>query len=117
MELNSNNSYKRPVGTRGAQVNLSRFRVSQLDKAGHQYELTRDLNEFRNNSIKMIVDTAHMGVGGDVSWLPSVHDAFKIKFQPGSTWEYQINLNLIKKSTSTSLQEEEEEEVAVVVQS
>jgi beta-galactosidase/beta-glucuronidase len=109
--LGEGRRFKRPVGTRGAQLNVSRFRVAQLDKARHQYELTRDLMEWRNQSLKVIVDTAHMGVGGDVSWLPSVHDSFKIKFHDPEThesmvWTYQVDLDIITKSSDDDVDEQ-----------
>jgi len=102
--------FKRPAGTRGAQVSISRFHVSQLDKARHQSDLVKDLNDWRNASLKVIMDTAHMGVGGDVSWLPSVHDPFKINFfdsktGKGMVWTYQIDMDIITQTSEDDVDE------------
>jgi len=104
-------TFKRPAGTRGAQVSVSRLRVNQLDKAKHQHELSRDLNEWRAQTLKVIIDTAHMGVGGDVSWLPAVHSPFKIKFydvksHKGSVWTYQLDLDMVSKTSEEDVEEQ-----------
>lgn len=108
--LGVGSSYRRPVSTRGAQVSVSRFRVAQLDRARHQYELIRDMAEWRTNSLKVTVDTAHMGIGGDVSWMPSVHDPFKVKYydedkKQGMQWNYQMDLTIVAQVLEEDLEE------------
>ncbi|KAH9259632.1 hypothetical protein BASA81_002054 [Batrachochytrium salamandrivorans] len=64
------------------QMTLSPFHISQLIKAKHQSDLAPS-----PSSIKLILDVAQMGVGGDVGWLPSVHDEYKL-VQP--RYEFQV---------------------------
>ncbi|WP_434762008.1 beta-galactosidase [Vibrio fortis] len=54
------------------QFSVSRFGQQQLQKAKH----TCDLIE--QDQLFVYVDGFHMGVGGDDSWTPSVHDEFKL---------------------------------------
>lgn len=56
------------------QMTLSPFHISQLLQAKHQ----SDLAPSPSSSIKLILDAAQMGVGGDVGWLPSVHDEYRL---------------------------------------
>ncbi|MEZ9074135.1 beta-galactosidase [Vibrio splendidus] len=54
------------------QFSVSRFGLQQLQKAKHTCDLVEKEQLFVN------VDGFHMGVGGDDSWTPSVHDEFKL---------------------------------------
>jgi beta-galactosidase len=78
-----------------SQMSLSRFHISELTKAAHQYELCPSVSEWRERSIKVILDHSHAGVGGDVSWLPSVHDEFKVTI-PQEGWRFEIYLELVE---------------------
>ncbi|MEZ9144375.1 beta-galactosidase [Vibrio sp. 10N.286.52.C3] len=51
---------------------VSRLGLQQLQKAKHTCDLTEQEQLF------VYVDGFHMGVGGDDSWTPSVHDEFKL---------------------------------------
>ncbi|PTP05337.1 beta-galactosidase [Vibrio splendidus] len=51
---------------------VSRFGLQQLQKAKHTCDLTKQEQLF------VYVDGFHMGVGGDDSWTPSVHDEYKL---------------------------------------
>lgn len=54
---------KRPVGTRGAQLNVSRFTVAELARAAHQYDLLDGAGPeaLATRSLKVHIDTAHCG--------------------------------------------------------
>ncbi|WP_122053153.1 beta-galactosidase [Vibrio sp. Evd11] len=51
---------------------VSRFGQQQLQQAKHTCDLVEQEQLFVN------IDGFHMGVGGDDSWTPSVHDEFKL---------------------------------------
>ncbi|MCC4787065.1 beta-galactosidase [Vibrio splendidus] len=51
---------------------VSRFGQQQLQQAKHTCDLTEQEQLF------VYIDGFHMGVGGDDSWTPSVHDEFKL---------------------------------------
>ncbi|MDK9738679.1 beta-galactosidase [Vibrio sp. D404a] len=51
---------------------VSRFGQQQLVQAKHTCDLTEQ------DQLFVYVDGFHMGVGGDDSWTPSVHDEFKL---------------------------------------
>jgi beta-galactosidase len=53
------------------QINISPYGWQALTAAKHQHELTPDTLGWH-----LHLDAAHMGVGGDVSWSPSVHDEY-----------------------------------------
>ncbi len=52
------------------QFSVSPYSAEQLTKAKHTYELKPSDKVFIN------IDALHMGVGGDDSWSPSVHEAY-----------------------------------------
>jgi hypothetical protein len=64
------------------QMNISPYSWQALTAAKHQHELTPDPLGWH-----LHVDAAHMGVGGDDSWSPSVHDEYLVP--PG---KYQLGL-------------------------
>jgi len=78
----------RPSGMRGAQFNASRYTVEELQAAKHQYELP---NVNGDTPIKLHIDTAHMGIGGDVSWMPRLHKQYRVH---AKTWDYRIRLSV-----------------------
>mmetsp|Transcript_1417 Transcript_1417/g.4107 ORF Transcript_1417/g.4107 Transcript_1417/m.4107 type:complete len:1200 (-) Transcript_1417:2086-5685(-) len=53
-------------------LNASRFSSDNLADATHDYELKPDA------IVHLHLDHAHMGVGGDDSWSPSVHEEFLV---------------------------------------
>ena len=62
------------AGLNGAsfQFSASPYSVAAFDKARHEHELVE------SGFINVHVDCAHMGVGGDDSWSPSVHQKYLI---------------------------------------
>lgn len=53
--------------------NASQYSAQALTEAKHTCDL------FEDDSVYVCLDHKHMGVGGDDSWSPSVHDEFLIK--------------------------------------
>ena len=58
------------------QVSASRSPLQELAAARHSAELTPP--EEASRPIHVHLDHLHMGVGGDVSWLPCVYDRYLI---------------------------------------
>lgn len=54
------------------QMSASHHSIAALEAARHDFELTKD------NNIYVNVDCAHMGVGGDDSWSPSVRKKYLV---------------------------------------
>ena len=82
---------ERPVGVRGAQLSVSKYAINQLDEAKHQVELEP------TDGWHVNIDTAHMGLGGDCSWLPYVHEQYQVR---GQVWNYAITLHIIDRTTA-----------------
>eukprot|EP00891_Asterochloris_glomerata_P003572 jgi/Astpho2/3572/Aster-06480 len=59
----------------GLQTSLTRYSLANLSLARHDYELIPD------RVTHVYLDHKHMGVGGDDSWSPSVHEKYTV--QPG----------------------------------
>lgn len=59
-------------GSPPMQMNASFYKTEDLDKATHEEELRR------GQSIEVHLDHKHMGLGGDDSWSPSVHEEFLV---------------------------------------
>eukprot|EP00924_Labyrinthula_sp_SR-Ha-C_P003057 snap_masked-scaffold_50-processed-gene-0.12-mRNA-1 protein AED:1.00 eAED:1.00 QI:0/0/0/0/1/1/2/0/1554 len=76
----------RAAGMTGAQLNVSKFTVEELDKADHQSELP-SWNDVEARPTQVLLDTAHMGLGGDNSWLPASHKQYRVR--PG-IWRFQL---------------------------
>ncbi len=55
------------------QFSSSYFSLAELDRCRHDSHLSRD------ERIHVHLDAAHMGVGGDDSWSPSVHEEFFVR--------------------------------------
>jgi len=56
----------------GVQLNVSRYPMESFAAAKHNYELEAD------GKIHVHVDAKMMGLGGDDSWSPSVHDEYLV---------------------------------------
>jgi beta-galactosidase len=56
------------------QFSASPFTVAEFERARHDHELRAS----DGGCIHVHVDTAHMGVGGDDSWSPTVHEEFLV---------------------------------------
>eukprot|EP00798_Chlamydomonas_sp_ICE-L_P031678 gene31678-6880_t len=67
------------------QMNVSRFKVDAIHKAAHDYELQMSADGLTH----VILDTAHMGVGGDDSWSPSVHQKYQV---PPQIYSFSVGL-------------------------
>jgi hypothetical protein len=91
MHLQRNMSHARPASTNGAQVEVSMYSDAATVAAKHQHELKAHAYGAKQDTIFLRVDTAHMGLGGDNSWLPAVHPQFYVKPR-GSTWRYAVEL-------------------------
>ncbi|CAN4076190.1 unnamed protein product [Withania somnifera] len=72
-------------GSPPMQMNASYYSTTELDRTTHNEDLRKSEN------IEVHLDHKHMGLGGDDSWSPSVHDeylvpavpyAFSIRFSP-----------------------------------
>ncbi|MFA0015406.1 beta-galactosidase [Vibrio lentus] len=68
---------------------VSRFGQQQLQQAKHTCDLVEQEQLFVN------IDGFHMGVGGDDSWTPSVHDEFKLLEEH---YHYQVRFHCGKHS-------------------
>lgn len=77
------------------QLSASYYTTAELDRATHNEEL------IKGDNIEVHLDHKHMGLGGDDSWTPSVHDkylippvpySFSMRFSPitGSNSGYDI---------------------------
>ncbi len=78
----------RPAATHGAQMSASRWTVEELTAARHQHELP-PVDE--KTPIRLHVDAAHSGLGGDCSWAPKLHNQYRVH---GKTWSYQVRLSV-----------------------
>ncbi len=82
----------RPAGSGGgAQVNLSRFTVAELDGAAHDWALP-DRRAEERNKVLLSIDTSHMGVGGDTAWSPEVHQQYQVSAKAGNEWRYRVRV-------------------------
>jgi beta-galactosidase len=63
----------------GVQVSSSFYSLEDLENAKHEHDLDQS-----NSKIFVHVDAAHMGVGGDDSWSPTVHPEFLVPPGPYS---------------------------------
>lgn len=60
------------AGGTPVQLNVSQYSMKEYYRAAHDYELKAD------GVVHVHMDAAHMGVGGDDSWSPSVHEQYLI---------------------------------------
>jgi beta-galactosidase len=91
-----NVAYSRPASTDGAQMELCMYTDSALTDAKHQHDLTNQKYGVNGDTVFLRLDTAHMGVGGDNSWLPAVHPQFYVNPQ-GAKWQYAVDLVPVSK--------------------
>ncbi|KAM5551686.1 hypothetical protein ABKV19_026503 [Rosa sericea] len=73
------------------QINASYYTTAELDRATHNEDL------IRGDDIEVHLDHKHMGVAGDDSWSPCVHDKYLIPPVPSS---FSIRLSPITPATS-----------------
>ncbi|MBU2864475.1 beta-galactosidase [Reinekea forsetii] len=66
------------------QFSVSRYSQRSLASAQHPHELESEAGWVVN------LDHRHMGIGGDDSWTPSVHEEFKLT---ETTYRYQLNFS------------------------
>ncbi|KAL4203703.1 hypothetical protein AMTRI_Chr01g129290 [Amborella trichopoda] len=78
-------------GSPPMQMNVSRYSTEELDKATHEEDLVP------GDDIEVHLDHKHMGLGGDDSWSPSVHDQYLIPPVP-----YSFSLRLCPINSSSS---------------
>ncbi|CAM8961994.1 unnamed protein product [Rhodiola kirilowii] len=60
------------------QMNASYYSIAELDRATHNEDLVE------GDTIQVHLDHKHMGIGGDDSWSPCVHEEYLIKPTPYS---------------------------------
>jgi beta-galactosidase len=75
-------------GSSTLQMNLSPYSWQGLAAARHQHELNPDAAGWH-----MHLDAAHMGVGGDDSWSPTVHDEYLL---PPGRYELGVVLRAVE---------------------
>ncbi|XP_027356698.1 uncharacterized protein LOC113866018 isoform X2 [Abrus precatorius] len=73
------------------QMSASYYSTSELDRATHNEELVE------GDSIEIHLDHKHMGLGGDDSWSPCVHDQYLI---PALPYSFSIRLCPVTPGTS-----------------
>ncbi|GER28530.1 beta-galactosidase [Striga asiatica] len=80
-------------GSPPMQMNASFYGTAELERATHVEELVRGQN------IEVHLDHKHMGIGGDDSWSPCVHDEYLV---PAVPYSFSIRLAPLTASTSAS---------------
>ncbi|PQQ19668.1 uncharacterized protein Pyn_22599 [Prunus yedoensis var. nudiflora] len=73
------------------QINASYYTTAELDRATHNEDL------IKGDDIEVHLDHKHMGLGGDDSWSPSVHDEYLVHAFP---YSFSIRLCPITPATS-----------------
>ncbi|KAG7948525.1 hypothetical protein I3843_13G012200 [Carya illinoinensis] len=73
------------------QMSASYYTTAELERATHNEEL------IKGDNIEVHLDHKHMGVGGDDSWSPCVHDKYLI---PAVSYSFSIRLCPITRATS-----------------
>ena len=71
-----------PPGECFALFSAQPFSTEQLAAAKHTSELGLDVDSAATTGcdpVNFTLDHAHMGLGGDVGWLPCVHEPFKVE--------------------------------------
>ncbi|KFK34684.1 hypothetical protein AALP_AA5G178000 [Arabis alpina] len=74
------------------QMNASYYTTDELHRATHEEDLIKGQN------IEVHLDHKHMGIGGDDSWTPCVHDKFLIPPEP-----FSFSLRLCPITAATSV--------------
>jgi len=78
-------------GSPPMQMNASYYSTAELDRASHNEQLVR------GDDIEVHLDHKHMGLGGDDSWSPSVHDKYLV---PALPYSFCVRLSPITGATS-----------------
>ncbi|KAK9283159.1 hypothetical protein L1049_011390 [Liquidambar formosana] len=73
------------------QMSASYYTTAELDRATHNEEL------IKGDNIEVHLDHKHMGLAGDDSWSPCVHDKYLI---PAVPYSFSIRLCPITSATS-----------------
>ncbi|XWS65492.1 hypothetical protein CRYUN_Cryun05aG0117500 [Craigia yunnanensis] len=73
------------------QMNASYYSTAELDRATHNEEL------IKGDNIEVHLDHKHMGIGGDDSWTPCVHEKYLI---PAVPYSFSIRLCPVTAATS-----------------
>ncbi|XP_020264636.1 uncharacterized protein LOC109840411 isoform X1 [Asparagus officinalis] len=73
------------------QMSASYYGTAELDRATHNHELCK------GDDIEVHLDHKHMGVGGDDSWSPCVHDQYLV---PPVPYSFSVRLCPLYPSTS-----------------
>lgn len=87
---------KRPAGTSGAQLNVSRWTRAELTAAAHNYELPacRDRAALAARPVQVHLDTAHLGVGAageKPDTLTKIAPQFLMRAE-ATPWTYNVEL-------------------------
>ncbi|KAK4411137.1 Beta-galactosidase [Sesamum angolense] len=78
-------------GSPPMQMNASYYSTAELERATRKEELVK------GEDIEVHLDHRHMGVGGDDSWSPSVHDKYLV---PAVPYSFSIRLSPVTATTS-----------------
>lgn len=73
------------------QMSASYYSTAELERATHNEEL------IKGEDIEVHLDHKHMGLGGDDSWSPCVHDKYLV---PATPYSFSIRFSPITKATS-----------------
>ncbi|KAI3844214.1 hypothetical protein MKX03_032285 [Papaver bracteatum] len=74
------------------QMSASNYGTMELDRATHNEKLVK------GDTIEVHLDHKHMGVGGDDSWTPCVHDKYLI---PPAPYSFSVRFSPITPSTTS----------------
>ncbi|KAL3622626.1 hypothetical protein CASFOL_034037 [Castilleja foliolosa] len=78
-------------GSPPMQMNASYYGTAELERAKHDVELVK------GQDIEVHLDHKHMGIGGDDSWSPCVHDKYLV---PAVPYSFSLRLSPITSATS-----------------
>ncbi|XP_028770029.1 uncharacterized protein LOC114727499 [Neltuma alba] len=78
-------------GSPPMQMSASYYSTSELDRATHNEELVE------GDNIEVHLDHKHMGLGGDDSWSPCVHEQY---FVPAIPYSFSVRLCPVTSATS-----------------
>ncbi|KZV17252.1 beta-galactosidase [Dorcoceras hygrometricum] len=73
------------------QMNASYYGTAELERATHNEELVK------GDNIEVHLDHKHMGIGGDDSWSPCVHEKYLV---PTTDYSFKIRFSPVYASTS-----------------
>ncbi|GAB4852088.1 hypothetical protein Ancab_016278 [Ancistrocladus abbreviatus] len=78
-------------GSPPMQMSASVYSTAELDRATHDEELVE------SDDVEVHLDHKHMGLGGDDSWSPSVHDEYLVRAE-----NYSFSIRLCPVTAATS---------------